>query len=546
MDGVGMALANLSASQNSAGPAQLPLKADGLEFEYSADKSSGEDFSDVLKQQIADKPSNGGDKETPASNTDLAGEASEKSDSVKAANPKETAPEVAEPLLATTEAEADAEAKPDETATAGKGKVILDIPSFKKSVVAVSDESVDVKQPAVELTGANVKTADAAIAVADKAKGEGTGKTQQKVTESIKPAVVELTGKEGASSDSAIPAGKAAGAENIQQNDLDATKGAVGDLTGKEMASSEVVGTKAAAALEQVVVKMPTENADVTVISRRQIAMPEITARANANTSQDGTQNKSSQNAESQNAAGLKEAVKNKLSDVVGKSADDADPSRLEEQIKALASEVQTSVKSNNGLTAGSGVVEPVDSTSANAASSGLSTGAVSSAGRVDASGMTPPNPAQQIIESINATPLGSHRQINMALNPAGLGRVMIKFQQVGEEIVGTLQVEKLQTRNDIQEALPEIMASMNQHGVAVKEINVVMNQNHNQQQQTSQSHDEQVADFNNQKQLFGQQGQQGGQEKNEPSESMEERQEYSQPTKTVSQIGDEAINVYM
>ena len=151
-----------------------------------------------------------------------------------------------------------------------------------------------------------------------------------------------------------------------------------------------------------------------------------------------------------------------------------------------------------------------------------------------------------QIIESINATPLGSHRQINMALNPAGLGRVMIKFQQVGEEILGTLQVEKLQTRNDIQEALPEIMASMNQHGVAVKEINVVMNQNHNQQQQTSQSHDEQVADFNNQKQLFGQQGQQDGQEKKEPSESMEERQEYSQPTKTVSQISDEAINVYM
>ena len=172
--------------------------------------------------------------------------------------------------------------------------------------------------------------------------------------------------------------------------------------------------------------------------------------------------------------------------------------------------------------------------------------GPAGSAGRVDAAAMTPPNPAQQIIESINASPHGSQRQITMMLNPAELGRVMIKFQQVGEEIIGTLQVEKLQTRNEIQEALPEIMASMNQHGVEVRQINVVMNQNQNQNQQQQQSHNEQVSDFDSHKQLFAEQQQQGGNGNTESPAGMENKEQYSQPAGTVNEISDEAINVYV
>ena len=89
----------------------------------------------------------------------------------------------------------------------------------------------------------------------------------------------------------------------------------------------------------------------------------------------------------------------------------------------------------------------------------------------------------------------------------------------------------------------------MNQQGIEVRQIDVVMNQNpnQNQQQQQQQSHNEQVSDFDSHKQqLFTEQRQQDGNENTESSEGMENKEQYSQRAGAVNEISDEAINVYV
>ncbi len=91
----------------------------------------------------------------------------------------------------------------------------------------------------------------------------------------------------------------------------------------------------------------------------------------------------------------------------------------------------------------------------------------------------------------------------------------------------------------------------MNQHGIDVRQIDVLMNQNQNQnqqqQQRQQQSHNEQVPDFDSHKQQFSaEQRQQDGNGNTESSGGMENKGQHSQRAGTVNEISDEAINVYV
>ena len=86
-----------------------------------------------------------------------------------------------------------------------------------------------------------------------------------------------------------------------------------------------------------------------------------------------------------------------------------------------------------------------------------------------------------QIQESIQSSLRSDGQQIVVRLNPPELGRVAVKFTDQGGEITGLLQVDKLQTRDQLQQALPEIIQNLQDSGISVKRIEVVLT---NQQQQ--------------------------------------------------------------
>jgi hypothetical protein len=79
----------------------------------------------------------------------------------------------------------------------------------------------------------------------------------------------------------------------------------------------------------------------------------------------------------------------------------------------------------------------------------------------------------EQISTSVqNAVQQGS-RQLTIHLNPPELGRVSIKFTEKAGELSGTLETTNSQTRSEIQQALPEIIRSLEQSGITVKRIDV-------------------------------------------------------------------------
>jgi flagellar hook-length control protein FliK len=91
------------------------------------------------------------------------------------------------------------------------------------------------------------------------------------------------------------------------------------------------------------------------------------------------------------------------------------------------------------------------------------------------------PSPAQQIIDSIRLNIDTPQQQIYISLNPPELGRVRIMFRQIDGEITGLLEADKRQTKYDIEQSLPQIVASLHQCGVKVGRVNVILNDQNQQ-----------------------------------------------------------------
>ncbi|HEW79723.1 MAG TPA: flagellar hook-length control protein FliK, partial [Phycisphaerales bacterium] len=61
--------------------------------------------------------------------------------------------------------------------------------------------------------------------------------------------------------------------------------------------------------------------------------------------------------------------------------------------------------------------------------------------------------------------------QITIRLNPPELGKVFIKFQEQQGQITGLLEVSKIQTRAQIQQALPQIIRNLADSGIQIKRL---------------------------------------------------------------------------
>jgi flagellar hook-length control protein FliK len=116
---------------------------------------------------------------------------------------------------------------------------------------------------------------------------------------------------------------------------------------------------------------------------------------------------------------------------------------------------------------------------------------------------------SEQLQESINSSVSQGDQQLTIQLNPPELGRVFIKFQEQGDQITGLLEVDKAQTRYEIEHALPQIIRNLADCGVQIKRLEVVLT---NQQEQNAFKDPSLAAEQD------GWAGQQAGAERNNPN----------------------------
>ena len=90
----------------------------------------------------------------------------------------------------------------------------------------------------------------------------------------------------------------------------------------------------------------------------------------------------------------------------------------------------------------------------------------------------------EQILESIHSSLRQGDEQISIRLNPPELGKVLIEFKQQEHEITGLLEVSKIQTKYEVEQALPQIIQNLADCGIEIKRLEVVLSDGEQQEQQ--------------------------------------------------------------
>jgi len=95
----------------------------------------------------------------------------------------------------------------------------------------------------------------------------------------------------------------------------------------------------------------------------------------------------------------------------------------------------------------------------------------------------TPLSASQQVLRNLQNAVQNDIQTVQITLAPAGLGAVRIQLDKIGEEISGVLEVQKPETRQEIEKALPNIIASLDSQGIQVRKIDISQMPNQDQQQ---------------------------------------------------------------
>ena len=90
----------------------------------------------------------------------------------------------------------------------------------------------------------------------------------------------------------------------------------------------------------------------------------------------------------------------------------------------------------------------------------------------------------EQILESIqsSSSQQAGTQQITIRLNPPELGKVLIKFEEQENKIIGLLEVSKAQTRYEVEQALPQIIQNLSDSGIQIKRLEVMLTDQNGQQ----------------------------------------------------------------
>ncbi len=79
----------------------------------------------------------------------------------------------------------------------------------------------------------------------------------------------------------------------------------------------------------------------------------------------------------------------------------------------------------------------------------------------------------EQILDSWQASVTQGQRQVTIRLQPPELGTVLVRFREQGEQLDGILEVARTETRRRIEQALPEVVRSLQDAGIAVRRLDV-------------------------------------------------------------------------
>ncbi len=79
----------------------------------------------------------------------------------------------------------------------------------------------------------------------------------------------------------------------------------------------------------------------------------------------------------------------------------------------------------------------------------------------------------EQILDSLQASVTQGQRQVTIRLQPSELGMVLVRFREQGEQLDGVLEVAKTETRRRIEQALPEVVRSLQDAGIAIRRLDV-------------------------------------------------------------------------
>jgi flagellar hook-length control protein FliK len=79
----------------------------------------------------------------------------------------------------------------------------------------------------------------------------------------------------------------------------------------------------------------------------------------------------------------------------------------------------------------------------------------------------------EQILDSLKASMTQGDRQVLIRLQPPELGMVLVRFREQGELLDGMLQVDRTDTRREIEQALPEVVRSLQDAGIGIRRLDV-------------------------------------------------------------------------
>jgi hypothetical protein len=79
----------------------------------------------------------------------------------------------------------------------------------------------------------------------------------------------------------------------------------------------------------------------------------------------------------------------------------------------------------------------------------------------------------EQILDSIRGSITRGDQQLSIRLRPPELGSVCVRFTERNEQIHAVLEVDRPDTRREIERALPDVLQSLHDQGVPIKKLEV-------------------------------------------------------------------------
>ncbi len=81
----------------------------------------------------------------------------------------------------------------------------------------------------------------------------------------------------------------------------------------------------------------------------------------------------------------------------------------------------------------------------------------------------------EQILSSVHASMARVDKQVQIRLNPPELGSVLVRIQETSEQVRGIIEVIRDETRREIEQALPQVLKGLQDAGVQVRRLEVVV-----------------------------------------------------------------------